>query len=102
VFRAASDAAGCTPAARAGAAVESVWVKVAAGSAGGPANVVATGVGTIKISAGGQQAVAYYRVAFITGPLILAEVDAANIGAPIPASLMESPVAAVADRADQA
>jgi hypothetical protein len=82
-----------------GVAVESVSVKITPGSAGGPANVVATGVGTIKISESGQQTVIYNRVAYIIGPLIEAEVDAQNIGAPIPASLLEPLVARVANRA---
>jgi hypothetical protein len=88
----------------AGTAIESVSVKITPGS-GGPAspdNVVATGIGTIKISESGQHGVVYLRVAYITGPLIWAEVDAENVGAPIPASVMESSVAAVADRAAQA
>ena len=38
----------------AGSAVESVSVKVTPGSAGGPANVVGTRVGTIKISVSGE------------------------------------------------
>ena len=69
----------------AGAAIESVSVKVTPGSAGGPANVVGTVVGTIKIRAGGQQTVLYLRFAYIIGPLIWADVDAVNIGTPIPA-----------------
>lgn len=45
----------------AGAAVESVSVKVTPGSAGGPANVVGTGVGTIKISVSGEHGVVYLQ-----------------------------------------
>jgi hypothetical protein len=61
-----------------------VSVKITPGSAGGPANVVATGGGTIKIRVGGQHSVYYLRFAYITGPLILAEVDAENVGIPRP------------------
>jgi hypothetical protein len=86
----------------AGAAIESVSVKITPGSAGGPANVVATGGGTIKIRVGGQHSVYYLRFAYITGPLILAEVDAENVGIPAPAPQWESLVSAVADRAAQA
>jgi len=85
-------------------AIEFVSVKITPGS-GGPArhdNVVATDIGTIKIREGDQHGVVYVRVAYITGPLIWAEVDAENVSAPIPASVMESSVAAVADRAAQA
>ena len=86
----------------AGAAIESVSVKVTPGSAGGPANVVGTGAVTMKISLGGQQAALYLTVAYIIGPLIQADVDSQNTGAPVPASLMDSLVAAVANRAAQA
>jgi hypothetical protein len=87
------------PQVAAGGATETVSVKTTPGSAGGPANVVGTVVGTIKISQGGEQAVVYIRFTYITGPLIWAEIDAENPGAPIPASVMETPVAGVADRA---
>lgn len=83
----------------AGATIESATVKITPGSAGGPSNVVGTGSGTIKVKVNGQQAAVYMTVAFITGPLIEAEVDAENVGAPVPASLMQTLVATVADRA---
>jgi len=76
-----------------------VSFKLTLGSAGGPDSVAATGDGTIQISMGGLPSVAYYRVAFIDGPLITAEVDAMNIGARVPTSLMQSLVASVANRA---
>jgi hypothetical protein len=41
----------------------------------------------------------YLTVAFITGPLIQAEVDAANFGAPVPASVVSRLAATVATRA---
>ena len=83
----------------AGATIESATVKITPGSAGGPTNVVATGSGTIKVKVNGQQVVLYTTVAFITGPLIEAEVDAESVGAPVPASLVQSLVATVANRA---
>jgi hypothetical protein len=43
----------------------------------------------------------YLTVAFITGPLIEAEVDAQNIGSPGPAPVMSSLVSTVATRAAQ-
>jgi hypothetical protein len=82
-----------------GVALKSVSVKITPGSAGGPANVAATGVSTIKISEGGQQTVHYSTVAYIIGPLMEAEVEAENIGAPVPASVMAPLVATVANRA---
>ena len=83
----------------AGAAVESVSMKITPGSAGGPANVIATGAGTIKVNVNGQHVAVYATVAFITGPLIEAEVDTENVGAPLSASLVQSLVAKVATRA---
>jgi hypothetical protein len=83
----------------AGAKIESVSIKLTPGSAGGPANVVVTGLGMIKISVSGQHVVSYSRIAFITGPLILATVEADTIGSPLSASLMESLIAKIANRA---
>jgi hypothetical protein len=50
------------------------------GSAGAPANVIATGAGTITVSVNGQHVAVYVTVALITGPLIEAEVDTENVG----------------------
>jgi hypothetical protein len=82
-----------------GATIESASIKITPGSAGGPANIVATGSGTIKVNVNGQQVPVYLNVAFITGPLIEAELDAENIGAPVPPALFRSLVAAMAARA---
>jgi hypothetical protein len=82
-----------------GATTKSASIKITPGSAGGPSNVVATGTGTIEIQLNGQQVQAYLTVAFITGPLIEAEVDAENVGSPVPASVVKPLVAAVANRA---
>jgi hypothetical protein len=78
----------------AGGKVESASIKVTPGSAGGPANVIATGTGTVQVQVNGQQIPLYLTVAFITGPLIEAEVDAANFGAPVPASVVNRLAAA--------
>ncbi len=83
----------------AGGTIESASIKITPGSAGGPANVVATGTGTIKVQVNGQQVPVYLTVAFITGPLIEAEVDTENIGTPVPASVVNPLVATVATRA---
>lgn len=83
----------------AGGTVKVASIKITPGSAGGPANVVATGTGTIKVQANGQQISIYLTVAFITGPLIEAEVDTENVGAPLPASVVNPLVATVATRA---
>ena len=60
------------------------------------------GVGTIKISVSGEHGVVCLRVAYLTGPLIWAEVDSANPGAPVPHPVGIAGMGAVADRADQA
>jgi hypothetical protein len=83
----------------AGAKIAAESIKVTPGSAGAPANVIATGKGTITVTVSGQQATVYLTVAFITGPLIEAEVDTENVGTPVPASLVQSLVTAVATRA---
>ena len=83
----------------AGSRIESVSIKITPGSAGGPANVVATGTGTITVRVNDQQVPVYLTVAFITGPLTEAEVNAENVGTPLPASLVNPLVAAVATRA---
>lgn len=83
----------------AGATVESASLKITPGPAGGPANVVATGAGAIKVRVSGQQVPVYLTVAFIKGPLIEAEVDTQNVGKPVPASVLKPLVAAVAARA---
>jgi hypothetical protein len=83
----------------AGTKVTSASIKVTPGSAGGPANVIATGTGTVQVQVNGQQIPLYLSVAFITGPLIQAEVDAENPGTPVPASVVNRLAATVATRA---
>jgi hypothetical protein len=83
----------------AGSKVASASIKVTPGSAGGPANVIATGTGTVQVQVSGQQIPVYLTVAFITGPLIEAEVDAENVGTPVPASVVNRVAATVATRA---
>jgi len=83
----------------AGTTIESESIKITPTSAGGPANVVATGTGTIAVSVNGQHVPVYLTVAFIIGPLIQAEVDTENVGTPVPQSVVTSVVATVAARA---
>src|SRR5215469_1977519 len=85
----------------AGSTIESASINITPGSGGGPSNVVATGTGTIKVKVSGQEVSVYLNVAFITGPLIEAEVDAQNVGSPVPASVVNPLVSAVATRAAQ-
>lgn len=83
----------------AGAKIASESLKITPGSAGAPANVVATGTGTITVTVSGQQVPVYLTIAFITGPLIEAEVDTENVGTPVPTSLVQSLITTVATRA---
>jgi hypothetical protein len=83
----------------AGATIESESIKLTPGSADGPANVAGTLTTTVKFSANGQQVPLYVTSTFITGPLIEAEVDTSNVGAPVPSSVVNALVATVATRA---
>lgn len=83
----------------AGSTIETTSINITPGSAGGPSNVVATGTGTIKVKVNGQEVPVYLTVAFITGPLIEAEVDTENLGTPVPASVVNPLVSTVATRA---
>ena len=83
----------------AGATIESTSVKITPGSAGGPANVVATGTGAIMVRMSGQKVPLYASIAFISGPSVEAGVEVVNIGTPPAASEVKSLVAAVAARA---
>jgi hypothetical protein len=83
----------------AGSTFDLVSVNVTPGSAGGPANVVATGTGTARITVGGTTVEVYFSNTYIVGPLIAAGIDSFSAGAPIPTSLMDSLITAVASRA---
>jgi hypothetical protein len=82
-----------------GATIDAASLTFTPGSAGGPANVVATGTGTIKVTANGKQVAIYQNLTFITDPLIQAQVVAGSFGTPVPPSFMKPLVAAVATRA---
>ena len=75
--------------------------KITPGSAGGPANVVATGTGTFKVELDGQEIPFYMTEAFIMGPLIEADVFTLNVNAPVPASVVKPLVATVATRVNK-
>ena len=82
-----------------GAAVTKVAIKITPHPAGAPSNVVGTGAGTITVRVQGQTVEVNLGVAFITGPLLEAEVDAVNVGGPIPGALLTTLVKKVAERA---
>jgi len=81
-----------------GAKVVSVDVKTVPGSNGGPPNVAGTTTASIQVSANGQQIPLYQTVTYLTGPLLEAEVDASNAGAPPPAAAVRAAIKAVAAR----
>ena len=85
----------------AGTTIESATVTITPGAGGGPSNVVATGSGTIQVKSNAQTIPVYVDVAFITGPLIEAEVDAENVGTPVPPAVVSAMVGKVAARAAQ-
>ena len=86
----------------AGATVQSASVKITPGSAGGPANVIATGTGIIKVEASGQELTFDMTETIMTGPLIEAEVDTVNVGAtPVPESVVKPLAATMATRASK-
>lgn len=82
----------------AGATIESVSFTVTPGSSGGPANVVATASGSVKIAVSGRQTVLNVLVAYIAGPLLKAEVDVQNVDKAVPQDVFTTAVTTVAKR----
>lgn len=64
-----------------------------------PANVVGIGTASVPVTVNGQQVTLYADFAAITGPLIEADVEAENVGAPVPAAALRAAIVAVAHRA---
>jgi hypothetical protein len=81
-----------------GATLGPVSVKFTPGRGAGPANVVGSGSAAMLVTANGQHVKVYVNFVYLTGPLIEAEVDAENVGSPVPAAALQSAVKAVADR----
>jgi hypothetical protein len=86
----------------AGSTLNSASIVVTPGPAGGPKNVVATAAGKVEVTVNGEIDDLYINVAFITGPLIEAEIDFTNLAAPVPAALRASLIAKIAARAGAA
>jgi hypothetical protein len=82
-----------------GATLGGVSVKFTPGHGAGPANVVGSGLATLTVAANGQHVKVYVNFVYVTGPLIEVEVDAENLGSPVPAAVLQSAVKAVAERA---
>ena len=83
----------------AGTKIQSVKVSVKPGHGAGPANLAGTASAVIAVAVGERSLTIYVDVAFITGPMIEAEVDAENVGSSVPAALRSKLVQAVAARA---
>jgi hypothetical protein len=83
----------------AGSTITAVNLTITPGPGGGPSNVVGTGTGSITVSSGGATVTIYDSVAFITGPLLEAEVDFDSPNQPVPATMFANLVNAVATRA---
>jgi hypothetical protein len=86
----------------AGSVVKTLSIKITPGNGALPNNVVGTGTGEVVVVANGQTLKIYLNVAFITGSLIEAEVDAENVGTPFSPSLLSGVITKVAERAAKA
>ena len=91
-----TEAASSLPA---GSTITAVNLTITPGPGGGPSNVVGTGTGSITVSSGGATVTIYDSVAFITGPLLEAEVDFDSPNQPVPATMFANLVNVVATRA---
>ena len=82
----------------AGVSLGTLSVKFTPGSGTGPANVAGSGLASVPVVGSGGRVTAYLSFVYLIGPLIEAEVDGENIGAPVPAAVLQSAVKAVAGR----
>jgi len=60
--------------------------------------VAGSGLASVPVVGSGGRVTAYLSFVYLIGPLIEAEVDGENIGAPVPAAVLQSAVKAVAGR----
>jgi hypothetical protein len=81
-----------------GATLDDINLAVRPGRNGGPANVIATISGTIKVTASGKQFDVYIDSTYIAGKQVEAEVDFESFSAPADAALQRKLVNAVAQR----
>lgn len=82
-----------------GASLGTVSVKFTPGPGTGPENVAGSGLATVPLTVNGQQVKVYVSFVYLTGPLMEVEIDAENVGSPVPAAVLESAIKAVAARA---
>lgn len=85
-----------------GGRIDTVAITITPAPAGYPRNVVAIISGRIGVIASGISISVFIDAAYITGPLIEAEVDFENVGAAVPAALRKHLIALVATRAAKA
>jgi hypothetical protein len=78
-----------------GTPIEALY-QIMPGSAGYPSNVAAIGTGFLKVGVKGNGT--YLSTAYITGPLMEAEVDTFNNGQPVPPNATKTLFAIVANR----
>jgi hypothetical protein len=83
----------------AGATFDSASIAILPGSAGGPSNVIGTGVGKVTATIAGKVMTVYVNAAFIVGPLTEAEIDFTSLGAPVATSITAPLIAKIAARA---
>jgi hypothetical protein len=83
----------------AGTTIRSAKVTVTPGPGSGPANVAGTATAVLAVNTAGGPVTVYADIAFITGPMLEAEVDTENVGSPVPAALRRTLIQAVAARA---
>jgi hypothetical protein len=81
-----------------GATVDDFQLHLTHGSGDGPANVVATVAGTVKVTSGAQQVTVHLGAAYITGDRLTSTVQWTGVGQPIPSSVTDAATEAVADR----
>jgi hypothetical protein len=82
-----------------GSSLGAISMKFTPGPGVGPANVAGRGSVIVSATVADQHLKLYISFAYVTGPLIESEVDAENLGAPVPASVLQTAVKVVADRA---
>jgi len=82
-----------------GTSLGAVSLKFTPGPGTGPANVVGSGSMSMPVIGPGGRITVYVDFVYLTGPLMEVEVDAENLGAPVPAGVLQAAVQAVAGRA---
>lgn len=83
----------------AGDTITSAKVNVTPGPGSGPVNVVGTATAVLTVHTARGPVTVYADIAFITGPMLEAEVDTENVGSPVSVALRRKLIQAVAARA---